>query len=97
MWSLGIILYFLCYSNVPWCQVENTEILTQEILAFIEPISFPACGERVSPIFLSIMSRLLVKDSKKRPTASALLKEIESFRAPACVLTSRMISLSQLE
>ena len=93
MWSLGIILYFLCYSRVPWSQIENTEFLTREILDFTE-IKFPEGGERVSPIFLSIMSSLLIKDSKKRTTAAALLSEIESFRAPSSVSKARMISLS---
>lgn len=93
MWSLGIILYFLCYSRVPWSQIENTEILTREILEF-QQLDFPDGGERVSAVFLSIMSRLLIKDSRKRPTAATLLKEIESLRAPACVSSSRMISLS---
>lgn len=94
MWSLGIILYFLCYSRVPWSQTENTEVLTKEILCF-DKIVFPDGGERVSPVFCSIMSRLLVKDSRKRPTSGALLKEIESLRSPASVSTSRMISLSR--
>lgn len=93
MWSLGIILYFLCYSRVPWSQIENTDHLTREILDFEEPF-YPDGGERVSPIFVSIMSRLIVKDSRKRPTAATLLSEIESIRTPSSVSTSRMISLS---
>jgi serine/threonine protein kinase len=95
MWSLGIILYFLCYSRVPWSQLENTEFLTREILDFKEPV-YPDGGERVSPIFISFMSRLLVKESRKRPTAATLLTEIESIRTPSSLSTSRMISLSAL-
>ncbi len=92
---MGIILYFLCYSRVPWSQIENTDFLTREILGFKEPV-YPDGGERVSPIFISFMSRLLVKESRKRPTAAALLSEIETIRTPTSVSTSRMISLSTL-
>ncbi|RUP52448.1 kinase-like domain-containing protein [Jimgerdemannia flammicorona] len=34
MWSLGMVLYYLCYSVLPYRQVEDVEELKEEILAF---------------------------------------------------------------
>lgn len=40
MWSLGMVLYYLCYSRLPYNNIDDVDILRQEILAFQE-ISFP--------------------------------------------------------
>ncbi|KAJ3300537.1 putative serine/threonine-protein kinase iks1 [Borealophlyctis nickersoniae] len=34
MWSLGIVLYFLCFSRVPYSQIDDVDLLKDEILAF---------------------------------------------------------------
>ena len=34
MWSLGVVLYYLCYSQVPYSQVDDVDILKREILEF---------------------------------------------------------------
>ena len=34
LWSLGIVLYYLCYSNVPYSQVDDVDMLKEEILRF---------------------------------------------------------------
>ncbi|KAI8969179.1 hypothetical protein BDF20DRAFT_980887 [Mycotypha africana] len=41
MWSLGMVLYFLCYSRLPYNVIDDVDILREEILAFNE-IHFPA-------------------------------------------------------
>ncbi|OAD75399.1 hypothetical protein PHYBLDRAFT_180781 [Phycomyces blakesleeanus NRRL 1555(-)] len=40
MWSLGMVLYYLCYSRLPYSNVDDVDILRNEILAFKE-VKFP--------------------------------------------------------
>ncbi|CEP08946.1 hypothetical protein [Parasitella parasitica] len=48
MWSLGMVLYFLCYSRLPYSVIDDVEILRTEILNFKEhvclanSVQFPA-------------------------------------------------------
>lgn len=41
MWSLGMVLYYLCYSRLPYHVISDVDILRDEILAFKE-VKFPA-------------------------------------------------------
>ncbi|KAI8639388.1 hypothetical protein BD408DRAFT_371879 [Parasitella parasitica] len=41
MWSLGMVLYFLCYSRLPYSVIDDVEILRTEILSF-KNVQFPA-------------------------------------------------------
>lgn len=34
MWSLGIVLYYLCYSRLPYRQTDDVDLLRQEIIDF---------------------------------------------------------------
>ena len=34
MWSLGVVLFFLCYARLPYPQVEDVDRLRQDIIAF---------------------------------------------------------------
>ena len=34
VWSLGVVLFYLCYSDVPYCQVEDVDSLREEIIGF---------------------------------------------------------------
>lgn len=36
MWSLGMVLYYLCYSRLPYSNIDDIDILRQEILSFKE-------------------------------------------------------------
>ena len=36
LWSLGMVLYFLCFAKVPYENVEDVDILKREILTFKE-------------------------------------------------------------
>ncbi|SAL99620.1 hypothetical protein [Absidia glauca] len=40
MWSLGMVLYYLCYSRLPYSNVQDVDVLREEILAFKE-VNFP--------------------------------------------------------
>ncbi|KAJ1568300.1 putative serine/threonine-protein kinase iks1 [Nowakowskiella sp. JEL0078] len=34
LWSLGMVLYYLCYSCLPYTQIDDVDILRQEILEY---------------------------------------------------------------
>lgn len=34
MWSLGMVLYYLCYSSLPYKQIDDVDALKAEILSF---------------------------------------------------------------
>ncbi|KAI9322275.1 kinase-like domain-containing protein [Dichotomocladium elegans] len=40
MWSLGMVLYYLCYTRLPYANIDDVDILREEILSFNE-VSFP--------------------------------------------------------
>ncbi|KAI8142073.1 kinase-like domain-containing protein [Fennellomyces sp. T-0311] len=40
MWSLGMVLYYLCYTKLPYTNVDDIDLLQEEILAFRE-VEFP--------------------------------------------------------
>lgn len=40
MWSLGMVLYFLCYSRLPYSVIADVDVLRDEILAF-KDVRFP--------------------------------------------------------
>lgn len=36
MWSLGMVLYFLCYSRLPYNVINDVDLLRSEIVSFKE-------------------------------------------------------------
>jgi serine/threonine protein kinase len=78
IWSLGVVLYYLCYSNVPYSQIDNVDLLKEEIFEFdVSKITFPTFGERVPHEFNSLIVRMLNKDALGRPSIQHILSEIE--------------------
>jgi serine/threonine protein kinase len=78
IWSLGVVLYYLCYSNVPYSQIDNVDLLKEEIFEFdVAKITFPTFGERVPHEFNSLIVRMLNKDALGRPSIQHILSEIE--------------------
>lgn len=41
MWSLGMVLYYLCYSKLPYSVIDDVDILRREILEFRD-VRFPS-------------------------------------------------------
>ena len=77
LWSLGIILYFLCYSRLPFSQVEDVDELRKEILQFrIEKLQIQVCN-RVDSLFVELMFKLLGSKGE-RPDCDYVLQKLES-------------------
>ncbi|KAG0045741.1 putative serine/threonine-protein kinase iks1 [Gryganskiella cystojenkinii] len=80
MWSLGMVLYYLCYSRLPYTQIEDVDILREEIRG-IKSFTLPPDDERVIPEELKILIRVLLSPEKsKRPSCDEILKTLSHQR-----------------
>jgi len=100
MWSLGIVLYAMCFSSLPFSH-DDPRVLKGLIRRFVEerqpgPDETEASAEewlplddggRLGPLRL-VLAALLTIDTERRPAASDLL-ENPSFRAHAAKYTRR--------
>ncbi|KAI8908956.1 kinase-like domain-containing protein [Gorgonomyces haynaldii] len=81
MWSLGVLLYFLCYSSVPYKQTDDVDILKEEILEFDgSMIHFPDAGDRVPDTFRQLIVDLLAHDPEARPDIRQVIHKLESLQ-----------------
>ncbi|KAI1318513.1 putative serine/threonine-protein kinase iks1 [Mortierella claussenii] len=83
MWSLGMVLYYLCYSRLPYSQIEDVDILRKEIRQF-KSIVIPddnEAGGRIVPEELKILIRVLLSPEKsKRPSCDDILSTLSHQR-----------------
>ncbi|KAF8928825.1 putative serine/threonine-protein kinase iks1 [Dissophora ornata] len=86
MWSLGMVLYYLCYSRLPYSQIEDVDILRTEIRQF-KSIQIPddehdeGREDRVIPEELKILIRILLSPEKsKRPSCDDILTTLSHQR-----------------
>ncbi|KAF9194113.1 putative serine/threonine-protein kinase iks1 [Haplosporangium sp. Z 767] len=82
MWSLGMVLYYLCYSRLPYSQIEDVDILKEEIKGF-KSISIPEDepGGRIIPDELKYLIRILLStDKSKRPSCDDILSSLSHQR-----------------
>ncbi|KAJ3125461.1 putative serine/threonine-protein kinase iks1 [Nowakowskiella sp. JEL0407] len=90
IWSLGMVLYYLCYSSLPYSQVDDVDILREEILNFQCPTIFPDDAiesTRIPPIFKQLIPRLLDRDATRRPT---IVEVLEIFKDVDVEMKDRM-------
>lgn len=88
MWSLGVILYYLCYSCVPYEQVDDVDLLKEEILLldgyiiliFSKNIYFPDTGDRVPNELVTLIKQLMSKIPSLRPSSSTVLALVEKWK-----------------
>ncbi|KAI0216694.1 putative serine/threonine-protein kinase iks1 [Massospora cicadina] len=81
LWSLGMVLYYLCYSELPYRQLDDLALLKEEILAFKGPINFPDDGlpsPRIPNQFKTLISLLLSHDPQRRPSVDEILSNARS-------------------
>ncbi|KAL1916585.1 uncharacterized protein VTP21DRAFT_5776 [Calcarisporiella thermophila] len=86
MWSLGMLLYYLCYSQLPYQQVADVDLLKEEILGFNSVPNFPDMQrnganinttensvEEIPPLFKHLILALLRRDPSARPSCDEIL------------------------
>ena len=81
IWSLGVILYFLCYSHVPYSQTEDVDVLKKEILSF--KLKFPSDlnEKRVPTVYRDWIQQMLVSDASQRPSAERILGFVSDYKS----------------
>jgi serine/threonine protein kinase len=75
LWSLGVVLYYICFSEMPYSQVDDIDILKNEILNY-STVHFKNDNNsnRVPKELKSLIKKLMVKEPTKRPKAKEILK-----------------------
>ncbi|KAH6602821.1 hypothetical protein BASA61_000722 [Batrachochytrium salamandrivorans] len=76
IWSLGVVLYYLCYSSVPYSQVDDVDQLKDDILNF-RLVQFPESGNRVPEDIKELIRRLMQSNPDSRPTVEDILNIYE--------------------
>ncbi|KAI9001587.1 kinase-like domain-containing protein [Gaertneriomyces semiglobifer] len=81
MWSLGVVLWFLCFSGVMWTQVDDVDVLRKEIVEWDDTkLTFPECGKRISSELKNIISGLLRREKEARWTIEEVLSIVRRRR-----------------
>ncbi|KAJ2693656.1 putative serine/threonine-protein kinase iks1 [Coemansia sp. RSA 1285] len=80
MWSLGIVLYYLCYSRLPYSDVDDLDVLRRDILG-LKHIDFmqtrrPPYAEKIPSELQGVMRQLLNYDESKRPDINDIIHQI---------------------
>jgi serine/threonine protein kinase len=78
IWSLGVVLYFLCFSSVPYMNVEDVDLLKEEIINFNPSLMTFPDTERIDPEYLFWIQKMLSVDAEKRPKVTEILQWIEN-------------------
>jgi len=75
LWSLGVVLYYICFSEMPYSQVDDIDILKNEILNY-STVHFKNDNNsnRVPKELKSLIKKLMVKEPTKRPKAKEILE-----------------------
>ncbi|OZJ05851.1 hypothetical protein BZG36_00883 [Bifiguratus adelaidae] len=92
MWSLGMILYYLCYSQLPYKHIYDVDLLKREILDFggfqdtdattsiTQTIIDQAPPRPDIPTMMKELIRLLLsKNPNKRPSCEEILSKVEAM------------------
>ncbi|KAJ1932934.1 putative serine/threonine-protein kinase iks1, partial [Linderina macrospora] len=84
MWSLGMVLYYLCYTQLPFSNIEDLDILRHDVLA-LRHVDFSLIHrQRNAPEIPSelriLMQSLLNHDENKRPDVTDIQQRVNERR-----------------
>ncbi|KAJ2083254.1 putative serine/threonine-protein kinase iks1 [Coemansia sp. RSA 988] len=84
MWSLGMMLYYLCYSRLPFANIDDIDILRKDVLRFrrvdIDKAQRPAGAETIPLELRRIMQLLLNHDETKRPDVRDIIQLVSEHK-----------------
>ncbi|ORY06293.1 kinase-like protein [Basidiobolus meristosporus CBS 931.73] len=79
MWSLGMLLYYLCYSRLPYHNIEDVDLLKQEVLG-LQKIEFPNkypdfVRDDIPHQLHDLIRQLLSLNPRRRPSIDDILDQ----------------------
>ena len=74
IWSAGLVLYFICFTFLPYTQVDDVDILKREILQRKEFDYFDE-NTRVDIALKNAIQMMVLPDPNARPTAEMILRQ----------------------
>ncbi|KAJ1961915.1 putative serine/threonine-protein kinase iks1 [Dipsacomyces acuminosporus] len=84
MWSLGMVLYYLCYSRLPYTNIDDIDVLRQDVLKFkhvdFTKIRRPNGAEDIPLELRAMMQMLLSPDENKRPDAADVIQRVNEHK-----------------
>ncbi|KAJ2672353.1 putative serine/threonine-protein kinase iks1 [Coemansia sp. RSA 1085] len=84
MWSLGMVLYYLCYSQLPFQNIDDVDILRKDVLklryADFAKASRSQGAEEVPPELRYIMKMLLKHNESERPDIGEVIHFVAEQR-----------------
>ncbi|KAJ2908401.1 putative serine/threonine-protein kinase iks1, partial [Coemansia aciculifera] len=80
MWSLGMVLYYLCYSKLPYPDIDDIDVLRKAVLEF-KHVDFtkaqrPGGADAIPLEMRRIMQLLLNHDESKRPDVGDIIRYV---------------------
>ncbi|KAJ2116073.1 putative serine/threonine-protein kinase iks1 [Coemansia sp. RSA 922] len=85
MWSLGMVLYYLCYSRMPYPNIDDIDVLRKAVLGF-KHVDFaktqrPSGAEAIPLEMRRIMQLLLNHDERKRPDVTDIIRYVNEQKS----------------
>ncbi|KAJ2737334.1 putative serine/threonine-protein kinase iks1 [Coemansia sp. BCRC 34962] len=85
MWSLGMVLYYLCYSKMPYPNIDDIDVLRKAVLGF-KHVDFaktqrPSGAEAIPLEMRRIMQLLLNHDESKRPDVTDVIRYVNEQKS----------------
>jgi len=96
LWSLGVVLYYICFSEMPYSQVDDIDILKNEILS-LTTVHFKNDNNsnRVPKELKTLIKKLMVKVPTERPKAKEILELYGGYKDGTSIKISSNINLSK--
>ncbi|KAI7834746.1 kinase-like domain-containing protein [Kickxella alabastrina] len=80
MWSLGMVLYYLCYSRLPYIDIDDFDRLRSDVLRFrnvdFSETQRPGGAEDIPLDLRQIMQQLLDHNEDRRPDVGEVIRKI---------------------
>ncbi|KAJ1725466.1 putative serine/threonine-protein kinase iks1 [Coemansia erecta] len=84
MWSLGMMLYYLCYTQLPYSDIDDIDALRRDVLKFrhvdFSQVQRPKPAEEIPLELRRIMQRLLNQDEERRPDINEVVQRVSEHQ-----------------
>lgn len=82
LWSLGMILYYLCFGRLPYMHVEDVDILGAEIREFksLSLAELKSHRDDIPLEVLHLLRLLLSVNPRERPSAHKILQTFAQLK-----------------